>query len=161
VIVTGGCTASCKSHDVTASSDVYDVNSGYWFTGDLVMSQARFGATATLLRNGTLLVVAGSNYCCQSYNTAETFSVPVLTDTPTSGPVGQQVELHGSGFFAFETVRVSWDGASLANVRTTRDGTFTVDVTVPSATAGKHTILASGKSSLVRAQATFTVTASG
>jgi WD40 repeat protein len=161
VLVTGGCIAECDSRNVTATTEVYDSSGGYWFNGE-PMVQARYGHTATLLASGNVLVAGGSNYCCQNYTSAELYTPTLLSADPTSGSFGQQVVLSGSGYFAHETVNVTWDGgvARLASARTSSQGTFSADITIPSATPGEHQIDAEGSKSFANAEVTFEVTRS-
>ena len=160
VLVAGGCTAECDSGKVTATTEVYQPSGGYWYEGE-PMTQARYGHAAALLQSGDVLVAGGSDYCCQTYASAELYTPTVVSAEPTSGPVGQVVSLDGSGYYAHETVKVTWDGGvrPLATARTSSQGTFAADVTVPATSPGSHTINAQGSRSYAGAQATFVVTA--
>jgi WD40 repeat protein len=161
VMVTGGCISECDNHDITASTAVFDPSAGVWYAGP-PMVQSRVDQSATELADGDLLVAGGGDYCCQTYDTAELYTPTLLSADPTSGPVGQQVTLEGSGYFAHETVKVTWDGgtAALARVATSAQGTFTVDITVPQTGVGAHTIDAEGLKSDAYGLAAFRVTAS-
>ncbi len=161
VLVTGGCISECDSRDVTATTEVYDSSGGDWFSGE-PMVQARYGHTATLLSTGNVLVAGGSNYCCQNYTSAELYTPTLMIANPTSGSVGQQVTLSGSGYFAHETVKVTWDGevARLASTRTSDQGTFSADITIPTSSPGEHQIDAQGSKSFADAEVTFEVTKS-
>ncbi len=161
VVVTGGCSGECGRTTIVSDAEAYDTSTGYWLD-NLPMVKGRFGANATLLSDGRLLVTGGSNYCCSYYDTAEAFTVPLLTATPDSGPVGQQVTLRGSGFFASERVRLTWDVFTpLGTARTGSRGGFRTVVTVPADGLGRHTIQATGAASFARGSTTFTVTAPG
>lgn len=160
VLVAGGCSVTCNERgSVTASSEIFVPSSGYWFP-TASMTQPRFAATATVLPGGALLVVGGSSYCCHFVDTAEQYHAPLLALDPASGPVGTQVKIRGSGFYAFEKVEILWDSMPLATPRTSRRGTFTSEVTVPAASLGVHTLLATGQRSFGRVQAIFRVTGS-
>jgi N-acetylneuraminic acid mutarotase len=161
VLVTGGCITECDSRNVTATTEVYDPSGGYWFNGE-PMVQARYAHTSTLLASGNVLVAGGSNYCCQNYTSAELYTPTLMIADPTSGSVGQQVVLSGSGYFAHETVKVTWDGGvtRLASARTSNQGTFSADITVPTTRPGEHQIDAEGSRSFANAEVTFHVTRS-
>ena len=81
---------------------------------------------------------------------------------PTSGSVGQQVALSGSGYFAHETVKVTWDGGvtRLASARTSDQGTFSADIRIPTTSPGEHQIDAQGSKSFANAEVSFEVTGS-
>jgi large repetitive protein len=159
VLVTGGCTAECDNGNITAGTEFYSPTGDYWFNA-APMTQARTDDAATLLADGDLLVAGGDNYCCQSYSSAEVYTPTVLFAHPASGPVGSTVSLSGSGYYAHEMIKVSWDGGNgvLATARTTSQGTFTAQITVPKAGKGEHTISAEGSKSYANAEATFKVT---
>ncbi len=159
VLVTGGCITECDQQKITSSTEVYNPSGGYWYPGEPNI-QARYRATATRLGDGDVLVAGGSDYCCTTYASAELYTPTVLFADPTSGPVGQEVALSGSGYFAHEMVKVTWDGgaAVLASARTSDQGTFSADITVPKASPGAHVIEAQGSRSYAAGEATFKVT---
>jgi N-acetylneuraminic acid mutarotase len=159
VLVTGGCTAECDDGNITTGTELYSPSGDYWFSA-APMTQARMDSAATMLADGDVLVTGGDNYCCLSYSSAELYTPTVLFADPASGSVGQTVSLSGSGYYAHETVKVSWDGgvAALASARTTSQGTFTVDIKVPASSKGGHTINAEGSKSFANAEVTFKVT---
>jgi N-acetylneuraminic acid mutarotase len=160
VMVAGGCTASSCGHgQITATTEFYDPASGYWYPGPS-MVQARFGASAVRMADGNVLVAGGSDYCCTTYDSAERFTPTLVTDDPHEGPAGQVVVVRGSGFYAHETVRITWDGGvrPIGSARTSDRGTLTTTVTVPTATPGAHLFTASGSTSYASAQVAFTVT---
>ncbi len=91
---------------------------------------------------------------------------PVLTATPSSGPVGTQVTLHGSGFpatgvpFGYQvTVDITFDDQFIG-FTTTTNGTFNFVFNVPLAQSGPHKIHAIAQFYPSQAVATtsFTVT---
>ncbi|MCX8173543.1 MAG: Ig-like domain-containing protein [Thermoplasmata archaeon] len=71
-------------------------------------------------------------------------AAPSLTVTPGTGIVGSLVIVNGTGFGSSQVVNIYWD--STFNLRnsttTTTTGTFSVPVIIPSASGGKHTIIA-------------------
>jgi len=90
--------------------------------------------------------------------------VPTFQDKPSSGPPGTLVAIKGSGFAAFEAVKISFhdpvNGTTLlTTTQSGADGAVTASVTIPSnAAAGAQRLKASGSVSGQRAMATFTVT---
>jgi len=158
VLVTGGCTGPCYDFEgALSSTEIY--SDGYWAPGP-DMTQPRTGQTATALAAGDVLVAGGEQAVIgPPSGTAELYTPPVLADSPASGPTGQQVTLTGSGFYAHESVTLSWDGGPvLGRAVTSSSGTFTTELTIPSASPGRHTLTAEGQRSLASATATFTVT---
>lgn len=83
-------------------------------------------------------------------------SAQTITLSPDSGPVGTEVEVSGSGFAANSDVTITFDATQVATTTTDDDGNFTVTFTVPSATAGAHTVTATDAAGN-SASATFTV----
>jgi hypothetical protein len=83
-----------------------------------------------------------------------------ITLSPTSASVGSIVTITGNGFAANTAVSVKLDGAAIttspASVTTTSTGTFTATITIPSLTAGSHTV--SVTVGTKTANATFTLT---
>src|SRR5437879_3313675 len=80
---------------------------------------------------------------------------------PTSGPVGTTVTVTGTLFFPNSDVTVSYDGTAVATnpstITTDLAGGFTATFTVPTSTAGSHTVEAKDTAS-DSASAQFTVT---
>jgi hypothetical protein len=158
VLVTGGCTGGCFSNQPGLSSAEEYVN-GFWVQV-ASMTQPRVFQTATLLPGGTILVAGGGrNSFSPATATAEFYTPTLMLLNPASGPVGKQVTVTGSGFYAHETVIVSWNGqAVLARVKTSVSGTFATKITIPQSPAGAGTVSARGSRSFAGASATFTVT---
>ena len=156
VMVAGGCTGTCGP--VVASTEFY--SGGYWTYGPS-MTTPRYNQTATLLADGDLLVAGGGAvYCCADTATAEVYQPTLLDVSPASGPPGQPVTVSGSGFFAGELVQVTFDFSTrIGQVTTSAAGTFTVHTKIPAAaSAGAHTLQASGSRSFAGARTTFAVT---
>jgi len=90
--------------------------------------------------------------------------VPRLSLNPPSGPPSTQVQVSGSGFGAFEKVRLSFVDSlngttALGTTITNAAGNFAKQVTIPAnATSGSQTIEAKGTISRVTATQVFTVT---
>jgi hypothetical protein len=160
VLAAGGCGDTCTKADTYATTDVFYTGDGYWFSG-APMTRARHGASGVMLRSGDLLVAGGGASCCRVVRSAELYTPTFATPHPSSGAVGSSFELRGSGFDAFERVRLEWDFKPLAGVRTNAVGRFDVPLTVPAGSLGRHYINASGRRSFASAQAVFVVTASG
>src|SRR5712691_5023879 len=49
---------------------------------------------------------------------------PSITISPASGPSGSSVTVSGSDFIGNETIRVNFGNTTVANLRTSVDGTF-------------------------------------
>jgi N-acetylneuraminic acid mutarotase len=156
-LVVGGCTAECDSSQITATTEEFDAQDGFWFSVGS-MTQARVDPSATVLADGDVLVAGGSNYCCEYFASADLFTNTSVSVHPTSGVVGRRVKVSGHGFFAFEPVVVSWASASIASVKTDADGDFVVKVTVPSGPPGQVEVDARGQKSFAGASTSFDVT---
>jgi len=156
VLATGGCTV-CGNQSALSSTEGYQ--DGFWFP-DISMTQPRVFQTATLLPDGSVLVAGGATtFYSKATNTAEVFTPVLLSLSPSSGPVGTQVTVSGSGFFAGEQVSLRWDGGSvIGHARTSSSGAFSTTITVPPSSAGAHQVAASGRRSFTSGLATFTVT---
>jgi Kelch motif len=164
VLEAGGCTGLCDRGP--ALSSTMDWSRPFWFS-DTSMTQPRENATATVLRDGTVLVAGGdgNNSGLGRLKTAELFLPFVVLMHPDRGPAGTQVTVSGSGFYAHEKVRLLWnliDTKVVGRAFTTASGTFTTKVTIPAgARPGGHLVEARGeRSSFTGKQAytTFTVT---
>jgi large repetitive protein len=155
VLAAGGCDA-CSNQPALASTEIFD--GSFWFP-ITSMTQPRVFQTATALPDGSVLLAGGgASYDGASTNTAEVFTPVILSLNPESGPAGTQVTVTGSGFYAGETVTLSFDFGVLGHAKTTATGRFTTTVTIPQAAAGAHTIAARGNRSFGGANVTFTVT---
>jgi hypothetical protein len=156
VLASGGCSV-CSNQPALSSADIF--NGSFWFRVN-PMTQPRVFQTATLLPGGSVLVAGGGQtYDAPASSTAELFTPALLAVNPGSGPAGTQVTVTGSGFFAGESVTLSWDGFSvLGHARTSATGAFSAKVTIPQATAGAHAVTALGRRSFAGASAAFTVT---
>jgi N-acetylneuraminic acid mutarotase len=157
VLVTGGCTRTCRSHQGLASTELF--TEGRWFQNN-AMTRPRVFQTATRLPDGNVLVTGGAlTPGGRATATAELYT-PVLDFVhPTSGPVGTKVAVTGSGFYAHETVQLLWGGRQvIGHARTTAAGAFAATVTVPNTTPGKHLLFAVGARSSAGALTPFTVT---
>ena len=90
--------------------------------------------------------------------------VPHVTLSPATGPPSTVVQVTGTGFGAFEKVKISYIDSTngttaLATVTTSAAGTFTKQVTIPSnATAGSQHVQAKGITSKIKASPVFMVT---
>jgi Galactose oxidase, central domain/IPT/TIG domain len=163
VMVAGGCgggASGCNGNfPALASAEFFNAEYGYWSFAPS-MTQPRVFADATLLANGDLLMTGGDpSYAARAQASAELYTPTLLAEHPSSGPAGTQVTLTGSGFYAGETVRLTWDSVQkLGHVTTSASGTFTATVTIPAAPAGQHTVTAIGRRSFAGATVTFTVT---
>jgi hypothetical protein len=162
VMVAGGCSGGggCNGNfPALSSTEFFDAQYGYWYAGP-PMIQTRVFQSATLLASGDLLMTGGDkSYAAPATVSAELYTPTLLFANPRSGPAGQQVTVRGSGFYAGETVKLTWDSSQvLGHVRTSASGTFTARVTIPAALAGRHTLTAAGRRSFAGASTSFTVT---
>ncbi|HTW56236.1 MAG TPA: hypothetical protein VMG36_07365 [Thermoplasmata archaeon] len=66
-----------------------------------------------------------------------TFTVaPILTPTPSTGPVGTVINFNGSGFAPDASVAVSWSGGLGCTATTSAAGSFNCSMTMPAAPYG-------------------------
>jgi Kelch motif/Galactose oxidase, central domain/IPT/TIG domain len=157
-LVVGGCTSVCDTDQITATTEEFDAQYGYWFSVGS-MSQARFKPSATVLGDGDVLVAGGSDYCCDYYASADLFTFTSISVSPASGPAGVKVTLSGRGFYAFEPVLVIWNSTmQVARVKTDSSGSFLVKFKVPAGAPGEYTIEALAQKSFARASTSFQVT---
>jgi hypothetical protein len=156
-LVVGGCTSVCDSGQITAATEEFDAQAGYWFDVGS-MTQARFKPSATVLSDGDVLVAGGSDYCCDYYASADLFTTTSISVDPTSGAVGQRVTLSGRGFYAFEAVDIFWQFSKVARVKTDAQGAFVVKFKVPPGSPGQVTVQAQGQKSFGGASTSFEVT---
>lgn len=73
-------------------------------------------------------------------------ATPTLSVSPSGGQPDSRVQVSGAGFPRTTAVVLTWDGATagMPSVRTGRDGSFWVRLTIPrNASAGGHTVQAS------------------
>ncbi len=79
--------------------------------------------------------------------------------TPSQGVPGDEFQVSGDGFEAFEKVKLRWDGKGFGPpVRTDADGAFTTTRSVPvDAPPGKYIVNATDDESGLKAEAIFTV----
>ena len=81
-----------------------------------------------------------------------------ITLSVNSGPPTTVVAINGSGFGSSETVTIVFDTTSVGTKMTDSTGAFFKQITVPSlALPGNHTMLVTGRTSGVSAQAVFQV----
>jgi N-acetylneuraminic acid mutarotase len=155
VMVAGGCSASCGP--VVASTEFYE--GGYWYPGPS-MTTPRYEDAATLLGDGNVLVEGGgTEYCCSVTATAEVYTPTLVNVSPSHGAAGRPITVAGSGFYAGEKVKVTFDFTTKIGVATTdAKGIFVLRTNVPSTSkAGTHDLEAFGESSFANARTTFTV----
>ncbi len=130
----------------------HDVNVGTATTNSLgSFSGATFTVPASY--NGTHTVKAkdaSNNYDTISFSTKNSISI-----SPTSGVVGDEVAVSGTGFRASRSVTVTFDDVSVATSTTDANGSFGVSFIVPGSVKGTHEIEASDAT--YRASADFDV----
>ncbi len=125
-------------------------SNGSLFT-TLKMPSIPFGTLAHLVATGRISGVTASTIVQE---------IPAVIPNPISGTVGTTVNLNGGGFGSDEGVKILFQGTLVATAKTGVKGAFTASFIVP-ATAqigfGFNDIVASGKTSGVAADATFSV----
>jgi len=67
---------------------------------------------------------------------------PVISITPTSGPIGTKIQVTGSGFGINQQVVLSFDDTPVAEVYASDDGNLTAVFNVPPSEAGTHRVKA-------------------
>jgi PKD domain len=83
--------------------------------------------------------------------------VPLLSATPSTGPVGTSITFRGAGYGAGATVNVSWAAGLACSGVANTSGSFSCQYTIPAAAAGAHAFTASDPAHDT-ASASFTVT---
>ena len=89
---------------------------------------------------------------------------PVITISPSSGPVGTSVDVTGTGFTPLSVVTLTFEGSFVDTATTTSTGTFIANFNVP-VSIGDHTVVSIGDHTVKASQGsnsaskTFTVTA--
>jgi N-acetylneuraminic acid mutarotase len=157
VLAAGGCTGGCGNQTALSSTELYE--NGFWFPISN-MTQPRVFQTATPLPGGSVLVAGGGkSYYAAGTSTAEVFTPVLMSVKPTSGKVGAQVTVSGSGFYAHEGIQLFFNGETIpGHVKASVTGTFSTTIKVPQVGAGSYQIIARGRRSVGGASATFTVT---
>jgi hypothetical protein len=85
-------------------------------------------------------------------------AVPALSLFPSVGPPTSSVAVNGIGFGSNETVALTFDSQQVGTAQTNPSGAFSTRITVPkTAPPGMHTVRATGQTSHLSAQASFTV----
>ena len=69
-------------------------------------------------------------------------AVASATISPTSGDIGEEVTVSGSGFAASSGVIITFDTTSVSTATTDGKGSFSVAITIPLSAGGAHTISA-------------------
>lgn len=82
-----------------------------------------------------------------SSNTATFLVTPVISLSATTGSVGDQITVYGTGFTANSYVTVHFDSVARLTTTATSYGSISGTLTIPSSVRGSHTITAIGPSS--------------
>ncbi len=82
-------------------------------------------------------------------------TAPSASLSLTTGPVGTEITVNGTGFVANAVVTITWDGLQVATATAERDGTFSAEFVAPSSTTGDHIITITDGHNTV--QGTFTI----
>jgi hypothetical protein len=129
----------------------YTVTFSIGFTTPVKVSEGK--VTAGGLASATFLVPAipRGQYAVKITTDTDTTNPPVPTFTITpqialdtaTGNVADQINVNGNGFNPSQIINIYFDTSVIASVTTDAQGAFySTVVTIPQATAGKHTILA-------------------
>jgi hypothetical protein len=114
--------------------------------------------------NYTITVSATAGFLSHSATITLDILPPLLTITPSKGPIGTKVVVQGSNFPFYrgssfpDTIFVTFDDVLLGTTQLSND-TFTFVLDVPQAQVGLHTIKAHDYYTFAFAQASFFVTA--
>ena len=66
---------------------------------------------------------------------------PTIELNPTSGAIGADITVHGTGFAPNQVITISYDGAKAATgAATDAKGTLTTSFKIPESTSGEHTV---------------------
>ena len=132
VTVTG--TGFAKSKDVTITFDGDDVGE------DETDTHGSFEATFNVptVKSGTYDVEAED----ESRNSdSATFKITTFAEmSPTTGDVGMQITVSGSGFMANGTATIKYDDTEVTTASIGSDGNFEATFPAPVSTGGKHTV---------------------
>src|ERR1700751_238669 len=83
---------------------------------------------------------------------------PSITLSPNSGPPTSQVTVQGTGFGSKEQIVITVDNNPDGKAKTNKQGNFTTKITIPKDYGpGPTPVQATGQSSGLTAQATFTI----
>lgn len=153
--------------EVNDTAEVYSPLTGRWsITG--LMSTAREFHTATLLRDGTVLVTGGDGGGFGSYgtNSAEIDVPPATGLLHSSGEAGSNNAVRGLGFAPHETVVAYWGvpgglrlGSTTASALGGFGGTSALSFTVPMSATGPYAVYSVGQTSGNVAVSLFALTA--
>ncbi len=153
---------------VTVNGNGFVANSGVTIKFDTTIVASATASATGVLADVTFAVPeskAGSHSITGSDSVATSPAVafnvlPKMSITPTSGGVGDQVTVTGTGFDASKAVTVTFDGSPVttepASVATSDKGSFTAKFNVPAAGQGGHEVKASDASGY-SLSATFTI----
>jgi len=108
------------------------------------------------LSPGAISLTATGSSSKISGSATYTVDAPSLTLSATSGAVGSTLTAVGHNFAAGETVRVSFNGAVVAQSTADGSGAFSANFSVPAGASGAVTVVATGANSLVTANSSFT-----
>ena len=99
--------------------------------------------------SATFIVPAGSSRTIEvkasdgTYSASDTLTLMANIDmSPTSGEVGSQLTVSGSGFGASKSVNITFDNLLVATTSTDRNGNFSTGCSVPPSFSGAHTVKA-------------------
>jgi len=104
----------------------------------------------------TIKAKDASNY----YDIASFTTLQSIAISPTSGTVGDEITVSGTGFGASKAITISFSGTSVATTQSSTTGSFTDSFTVPSVGSGTYEVSASDGTYEASADFTATATAS-
>lgn len=146
---------------------VFTASGSQWTqTAELTASDGsqydEFGTSIGLSGDGATALIGAPGY--YGVGDAYVFTGPLAQADaffkPSSGPPGSTTHVLASGFSPGETVDLSIGGLS-DHIQADADGQFGIALRVPNVPPNTYTLTATGETSGLTAQATFTVTASG
>lgn len=159
VLLAGGCSDVCENSADTDGTYLYE--DGFW-SQTASLAQSRYGQSLTALATGDALLVGGAeDDGADATTSAELYISPLVSVAPGQVQPGQAVTISGSGFYAHETVLVSFNGPIykvLAQPTTNKRGEFQVTVSVPAVHPGTYQVDAQGQTSYASANTELVVT---
>jgi hypothetical protein len=102
--------------------------------------------TTTNMAGGSYNIDAYGNSTLTSQVSDLSFRVdPTVTLSPTSGAAGATISVDGNGFYANESVTISYDSTDIqTGIKADSDGSWSGKFTVPTGSSGTHKVYARG-----------------
>ncbi|MGH2411870.1 MAG: hypothetical protein ACRDGS_16135, partial [Chloroflexota bacterium] len=122
-------------------------------------SQGQISAAVTLparLSPGAISLTATGSTSKISGSASYTVSAHTVTLSAASGAVGSSLTITGHNFAAGETVHVAFNGTEVAQATADGSGAFSSSFNVPAGASGAVPVVATGASSQITANSSFT-----